>query len=79
MDDSDKLYLGQCEDLMVTLERFDSDSQSACIFEGSEKILSCFKRAAGELVDSKDDSDKDYYSLDKYGNRRDRSDWRYPG
>ncbi|CAD0088882.1 unnamed protein product [Aureobasidium mustum] len=76
MNDSDKLYLGQREDLMRTVERFDSDSQSACIFEGSEKIVSCFKRAAGDLEDSEDDYDEDYYSLDKYGNRRDRSDWR---
>lgn len=76
MDDSEKLYLGQCEDLMRTVKRFDSDSQSACIFEGSEKIVSCFKRAAGDLEDSEDDYDEDYYSLDKYGNRRDRSDWR---
>lgn len=76
MDDSDKLYLGQREDLMTTLERFDSDSQSACIFEGSEKIVSCFKRAAGEFLGSEDDYDEDHYSLDKYGNRRERPDWR---
>ncbi|KAH0364415.1 hypothetical protein KCU65_g6773, partial [Aureobasidium melanogenum] len=76
MDDSDKLYLGQREDLMMTLERFDRDSQSACIFEGSEKIVSCFKQAAGELVDSEDDYDENYYSLDKYGNRKERSEWR---
>ncbi|KAH0157838.1 hypothetical protein KCU67_g7754, partial [Aureobasidium melanogenum] len=76
MDDSDKLCLGQREDLMTTLERFESDSQSACIFEGSEKIVSCFKRAAGEFVGSEDVYDEDHYSLDEYGNRRERPDWR---
>lgn len=50
MDDSDKLHLGQREDFITTGKRFDKDSQSVCIFEGSEKIVSCFKRAAGELV-----------------------------
>ena len=58
MNDSDKEYVGRREDLMKTLERFDNDSQGFDIFQGSEKVVSCFKRAAGDLVDSDDD---DYY------------------
>ncbi|THY84694.1 hypothetical protein D6C95_08091 [Aureobasidium pullulans] len=59
MNDSDKEYVRRREDLMKTLERFDNDSQGFDIFQGSEKVVSCFKRAAGDLVDSDDDDDYD--------------------
>jgi len=64
MTASDKEYLGQCKDLMRILKRFDDDSQGFDLFQGSEKVVSCFKRASGELVDLDDD---DYYNNNASG------------